>query len=70
MTKLMEYLHTDWAQLTLNDWLGVAYTVLGLLAMIVVYVMVLHPKNKEAFNSQSDMALRDDDEHNNLGDKQ
>lgn len=69
MTKLMEYLHTDWSQMTLNDWLGVAYAVLGLLAMIVAYVMVLRPKNKEAYNSQADMVLRDDDEHNNSGDR-
>lgn len=69
MTKLMEYFHTEWALMTLNDWLGVAYTVLGLLAMVVVYVMVLHPKNKEAYNSQSDMALRDGDELNNSGDR-
>jgi glucose uptake protein GlcU len=65
----MEYFHTEWALMTLNDWLGVAYTVLGLLAMIVVYVMVLHPKNKEAYNSQGDMALREYDEHNNSGDR-
>ncbi len=69
MTKLMEYLHTDWAQMTLNDWLGVAYAVLIFLAMMVAYVLVLHPKHKEAFNSHGDMALRDDDEHNNLGDR-
>lgn len=65
----MEYLHTDWAQMTLNDWLGVAYAVLGLLAMIVMYVMVLRPKNKEAFNSQADMVLREDDELNNSGER-
>jgi cbb3-type cytochrome oxidase subunit 3 len=69
VTKLMEYLHTDWSGMTLNDWLGVAYAVLGLLAMIVVYVLVLRPSNKEAFEAQSDLVLRDDVEHNNLGDR-
>ena len=69
MTKLMEYLHTDWAQMTLNDWLGVAYAVLIFLAMVVAYVLVLHPKNKEALNSHGDMVLREGDEHNNLGDR-
>jgi cbb3-type cytochrome oxidase subunit 3 len=37
--------------------------------MVAVYVLVFNPKNKDAFSSQSDMALRDDVEYNNLGDK-
>jgi cbb3-type cytochrome oxidase subunit 3 len=37
--------------------------------MVAVYVLVFNPKNKDAFNSQGDMALRDDVEYNNLGDK-
>lgn len=69
MTKLMEYLHTDWAAMSRNDWLGVAFTILAFVAMIAVYVLVFNPKNKEALNSQADMALRDEDEYNNSGDK-
>ncbi|MEO8332845.1 MAG: hypothetical protein ABI479_10470 [Gallionella sp.] len=69
MTKLMDYLHTDWAAMTTNDWQGVIFTVLAFVAMVVVYVLVFNPKNKDAFNSQSDMALRDESEYNNSGDK-
>lgn len=69
MTKLMEYFHTDWAAMTRNDWLGVIFTVLAFVAMIVVYVMVFNPRNKEAFNSQADMALRDEAEQTNSGDR-
>lgn len=69
MTKLMDYFHTDWAAMSMNDWQGVIFTVGAVIAMIVVYVMVFNPKNKDAFDSQSDMALRDDVEYNNLGDK-
>ena len=69
MTKLMEHLHTDWAAMSRNDWLGVAFTILAFVAMIAVYVLVFNPKNKEALNSQADMALRDEDEYNNSGDK-
>lgn len=65
----MDYLHTDWAAMSRNDWLGVAFTVLAFVAMIVVYVMVFNPKNKEALNSQGDMVLREEDEYNNSGDK-
>jgi cbb3-type cytochrome oxidase subunit 3 len=65
----MDYFHTDWAAMSMNDWQGVLFTVGAVIAMIVVYVMVFNPKNKDAFDSQSDMALRDDVEYNNLGDK-
>lgn len=69
MTKLLDYLHTDWAAMSTNDWLGVFFTVAAFLAMIVVYVLVFNPRNKDAFNSQGDLALRDEDEYNNSGDK-
>jgi cytochrome c oxidase cbb3-type subunit IV len=66
----MNYMHTDWAAMSLNDWLGVFYTVLAALAMIWVYVQVFNPKNKEALNSRGSMALRDEsDEYNNSGDR-
>lgn len=55
--------------MTLNDWLGMIYTLLAFAAMSLVYVMVFHPKNKAAFDARADMALRDADEHNNSGDK-
>ena len=69
MTKLMDYLHTDWAAMTRNDWLGVFFTVLAFVAMVAGYVLEVNPKNKDALNSQSDMALRDEGEYNNSGDK-
>lgn len=69
MTKLMDYMHTDWAAMTRNDWLGVVFTVLAFVAMVAVYVLVFNPRNKDALNSQGDMALRDEGEYNNSGDK-
>lgn len=69
MTKLMDYLHTDWAAMSRNDWLGVFFTLAAFVAMIVVYVLVFNPRNKDAFDAQSDMALRDEGEYNNSGDK-
>lgn len=65
----MEYLHTDWAAMSRNDWIGVVFTILAFVAMIAVYVLVFNPKNKDALNSQGDMVLRDEGEYNNLGDK-
>ncbi len=69
MTKLMDYLHTDWAAMSSNDWQGVVLTVLAFVAMIVVYVMVFNPKNKDAFEAQRDLVLRDEGVNNNSGDK-
>ena len=69
MTKLMDYLHTDWAAMTRNDWLGVVFTLLAFVAMVAVYVLVFNPRNKDALNSQGDMVLRDEGEYNNSGDK-
>lgn len=65
----MDYLRTDWAAMSRNDWLGVVFTVLAFVAMILVYVLVFNPRNKDALNSRGDMALRDEDEYNNSGDK-
>ena len=65
----MEYLHTDWEAMSRNDWIGVALTVLAFVAMVAVYMLVFNPRNKEAFNSQADMVLRDEGEHNNFGGK-
>jgi cytochrome c oxidase cbb3-type subunit IV len=69
VTKLMDYLHTDWAAMSRNDWLGVFFTLAAFVAMIVVYVLVFNPRNKDAFEAQSDMALRDEGDYNNSGDK-
>lgn len=65
----MDYLHTDWAAMSTNDWLGVFFTVAAFVAMVVVYVMVFNPKNKDAFEAQSDLVLRDEGVYNNSGDK-
>lgn len=65
----MEYFHTDWLAMSGNDWQGMILTVAAFVAMIVVYVMVFNPKNKDAFEAQSDMALREEAEYNKSGDK-
>jgi len=58
----------DVAVMTTNDWLGVFLAVAVFIGMIYVYVMVLLPANKEAFESQRTMAL-DDEDHINVGEK-
>ena len=65
----MDYLRTDWAAMSSNDWQGVILTLLACVAMVVVYVMVFNPKNKAAFEAHNDMVLREESEYNNSGDK-
>ena len=47
-----EYLHTDWAAMTLHDWIGLIITVSIFCLMVYAYVHILHPKNKAKFESQ------------------
>ena len=51
----------DVAAMTTNDWLGVFFTLFRFVGMLVAYVMVLRPSNKERFEAQRYMALDDDD---------
>jgi cbb3-type cytochrome oxidase subunit 3 len=64
----MGHLGMDVESMTTNDWLGVFYAVFVFVAMIYVYFMVFRPANKEKFESQSRMAL-DDDNPINVGEK-
>ncbi|OGS95892.1 MAG: hypothetical protein A3K04_03930 [Gallionellales bacterium RBG_16_56_9] len=66
MTKLLDYLGMDAAAMTVNDWLGVFFTVAVFVGMVYVYVMVFRPANKSKFESQRGMAL-DDEDHIDAG---
>ena len=68
MTKLMGYLGMDVSVMTTNDWLGVFFALVTAFGMMAVYIMVFRPANKATFESQSRMAL-DDEEHINVGEK-
>lgn len=59
---MMEYLQTDWAAMTLNDWIGTIVTVVVFFLMIWAYVYTFHPKNKEKLESQRHIPLDDDND--------
>jgi len=52
MSKDTSYFYTDWAAMTVNDWAGLIVTVAVTVAMVVAYILVFHPKNKEHLESQ------------------
>lgn len=60
MSNLKEYFHTNWAEMTLNDWIGTIVTVAIFLLMIWAYVYVFHPKNKEKLESQRHIPIDED----------
>jgi len=62
MDSLKEYFQTDWAAMTLSDWIGTIVTVGIFFLMIWAYVFVLNPKNKEKLESQRHLPFDDDDE--------
>jgi cbb3-type cytochrome oxidase subunit 3 len=66
VTKLLGYLGMDAAAMTINDWLGVFFSVAVFIGMVYVYVMVFRPANKGKFESQRGMAL-DDEDHIDAG---
>jgi cytochrome c oxidase cbb3-type subunit 4 len=61
MGSLQEYLQTDWAAMTLSDWIGTIVTIGIFCLMIWAYVFVFHPKNKEKLESQRHLLFDDDD---------
>lgn len=66
MIRLLDYLGMDTEAMTVNDWLGVFFTVAVFIGMVYVYVMVFRPANKDKFEAQRGMAL-DDEDHINAG---
>jgi cytochrome c oxidase cbb3-type subunit 4 len=61
MDSLKEYFQTDWAAMTLSDWIGTIVTVGIFLLMIWAYVFVLNPKNKDKLESQRHLPFEDDE---------
>lgn len=57
MTNLTDYFHTEWAALSLHDWIGMIITVAVFLLMIGAYVYVLDPKRKNELEAQRHIPL-------------
>ena len=59
---MMDFFNTDWAAMTLNDWIGTIVTVAITFLMIWAYVYTFHPKNKEKFESLRHIPMDDDND--------
>lgn len=60
MSNLTEYFSTDWAAMTLHDWIGLSMTIMVFIVMLVLYVYVFHPSNKEHLEAQRYMPMDED----------
>jgi len=61
VNDLKDYFHTDWAAMSLHDWLGLGITLVVFFVMIGLYVYVFHPSNKERLEAHRHIPLDDDD---------
>ena len=60
MNSLGEYFHSDWAAMTLHDWLGLTITIIVFFVMIGLYVYIFHPANKERLEAHRFIPLDED----------
>jgi len=67
VSSLREYFQTNWAAMTLHDWIGMILTIGTLLAMVWIYTYVFNPKNKERLESQRNIPF---DEKNTDSEKE
>ena len=60
MNNLKDYFYTDWAAMTLHDWLGMVTTIVVFFVMVGLYVYVFHPANKERLEAHRFIPLDED----------
>ena len=60
MNSLKEHFATDWAAMTVNDWVGTILTVVIAVLMAALYVYVLAPKNRDRFESMRNIPFDED----------
>lgn len=60
VSELLEYFETDWAAMTVHDWIGFTLTVVVLFLMIGLYIYVFHPKNKQRLEQQRHIPMEED----------
>ena len=59
MTNLSEYFQTNWAVMTLNDWIGLILSVSIFLLMVWAYVFAFSKKNKARFEAEGHIPLNE-----------
>lgn len=60
MSSLENYLSTDWAALTTQDWVGLIITVVVFFGMLITFWMALRPSKRKEMEEQKYKILDDD----------
>jgi len=60
VNSLKEHFATDWAAMTVNDWIGTIMTVVTAVLMVVLYVYVLAPKNRDRLEAMRRIPFEED----------
>lgn len=60
MESVKDYFRTNWSEMTPHDWVGLVITIVVFIAMIVLYVYVFHPANKEKLEAHRNIPMDDD----------
>ncbi|MCW8826216.1 MAG: cbb3-type cytochrome c oxidase subunit 3 [Gammaproteobacteria bacterium] len=60
-----DYFQTDWAAMTVNDWVGLIMTVVVFFVMIWAYVYTFNPKNRDKLEAQRNIPFEDEDDFRN-----
>lgn len=63
MNSLREYFSSDWAAMTLHDWLGLGITIVVFIVMVAMYVYIFHPANKQRLEAHRFIPLEEDQVH-------
>lgn len=58
--SVREYFRTDWAAMTGTDWFGLVAVVTLTILMVILYVWVFNPRNKQKLESHRNFVLKDD----------
>jgi len=57
---LEQYLSTDWASMTTQDWAGLIVTVLVFLGMLITFALALRPSKRKELEEQKYKILNDE----------
>ena len=60
MSVIEEYLSTDWASLTTQDWAGLIITVFVFFGMLITFALALRPSKRKEMEEQKYKILNDD----------
>lgn len=60
MSSIQDYLGTDWAAMTTQDWVGLIITIVVFFGMLITFYLALRPSKRKEMEEQKYKILKDD----------